>query len=104
MRVSLREGVGVAIFARYERCRERLRALSQRERLNIRLQNENEIIRAETNALTTNRDRVQRELRRQVRLSQSLKQQVKQLTASGSNTLGVNVPAANKENRRMRAV
>jgi hypothetical protein len=33
----------------------------------------------ETNALTTNRDRVQRELRRQVRLSQSLKQQVKQL-------------------------
>jgi hypothetical protein len=51
----------------------------QRERLNIRLQNENEIIRQETNALTTNRDRVQRELRRQVRLSQSLKQQVKQL-------------------------
>jgi len=50
-----------------------------RERLNIRLQNENEMIRAETNALTTNRDRVQRELRRQVRLSQSLKQQVKQL-------------------------
>ena len=50
-----------------------------RERLNIRLQNENEIIRQETNALTTNRDRVQRELRRQVRLSQSLKQQVKQL-------------------------